>query len=111
MRIEQLAAMINMSSSSLHHHFKAITAMSPLQFQKQIRLHEARRMLLAGSTDAANARSRLAMKVRLNSAGSMPACMVSLPKAISNDFVIHSILNTRNNKKTRVIMTWVFGFK
>ncbi|MEK4273224.1 AraC family transcriptional regulator [Paenibacillus sp. FSL R7-0026] len=55
LRIEQLAAMINMSSSSLHHHFKAITAMSPLQFQKQIRLHEARRMLLAGSTDAANA--------------------------------------------------------
>lgn len=38
--------MINMSSSSLHHHFKAITAMSPLQFQKQIRLHEARRMRL-----------------------------------------------------------------
>lgn len=55
LRIEQLAAMINMSSSSLHHHFKAITSMSPLQFQKQIRLQEARRMLLAGSTDAADA--------------------------------------------------------
>lgn len=55
LRIEQLAAMVNMSSSSLHHHFKAITAMSPLQFQKQIRLQEARRMLLSGSTDAADA--------------------------------------------------------
>ncbi|UPK45974.1 AraC family transcriptional regulator [Paenibacillus pabuli] len=55
LRIEQLASMINMSTSSLHYHFKAITAMSPLQYQKQIRLQEARRMLLAGSTDAADA--------------------------------------------------------
>ncbi|MFS0869986.1 AraC family transcriptional regulator [Paenibacillus xylanilyticus] len=55
LRVEQLADMINMSSSSLHHHFKAITTMSPIQFQKQIRLQEARRMLIAGTTDAANA--------------------------------------------------------
>ena len=55
LRIEQLASMINMSTSSLHYHFKAVTAMSPLQYQKQIRLQEARRMLLAGSTDAADA--------------------------------------------------------
>jgi len=55
LRVEQLADMINMSSSSLHHHFKAITTMSPIQFQKQIRLQEARRMLIAGMTDAANA--------------------------------------------------------
>ncbi|WP_228469246.1 AraC family transcriptional regulator [Paenibacillus sp. JNUCC31] len=55
LRIQQLAAMINMSTSSLHHHFKAVTAMSPLQYQKQIRLQEARRLLLAGSTDAADA--------------------------------------------------------
>ncbi|NUU80174.1 AraC family transcriptional regulator [Paenibacillus xylanilyticus] len=55
LRVEQLADMINMSSSSLHYHFKAITTMSPIQFQKQIRLQEARRMLIAGTTDAANA--------------------------------------------------------
>ncbi|MFX3647499.1 MAG: AraC family transcriptional regulator N-terminal domain-containing protein [Paenibacillus sp.] len=55
LRIEELASRVNMSSSSLHHHFKAITAMSPLQFQKQIRLQEARRILLTGSTDAADA--------------------------------------------------------
>ncbi|MEC0128132.1 AraC family transcriptional regulator [Paenibacillus pabuli] len=55
LRIQQLAAMINMSTSSLHYHFKAVTAMSPLQYQKQIRLQEARRLLLAGSTDAADA--------------------------------------------------------
>ncbi|MET3943099.1 AraC-like DNA-binding protein [Paenibacillus sp. PvP094] len=55
LRVDQLAAMVNMSSSSLHYHFKAITAMSPIQFQKQIRLQEARSMLIAGSTDAADA--------------------------------------------------------
>ncbi|MBE7679528.1 AraC family transcriptional regulator [Paenibacillus sp. P13VS] len=55
LRVDQLAAMVNMSSSSLHYHFKAITAMSPIQFQKQIRLQEARNMLIAGSTDAADA--------------------------------------------------------
>ncbi|MCD0504785.1 AraC family transcriptional regulator, partial [Bordetella petrii] len=52
LRIEHLAQTVNMSTSSLHHHFKAVTAMSPLQYQKQIRLQEARRLLLAGVTDA-----------------------------------------------------------
>jgi len=44
-----------MSSSSLHQHFKAVTAMSPLQYQKQLRLQEARRMLLSEAVDAATA--------------------------------------------------------
>lgn len=44
-----------MSVSGLHHHFKAVTAMSPLQFQKELRLQEARRLLLAGDVDAATA--------------------------------------------------------
>jgi AraC-like DNA-binding protein len=44
-----------MSVSGLHHPFKAVTAMSPLQFQKQLRLQEARRLLLAGDVDAATA--------------------------------------------------------
>jgi len=44
-----------MSVSGFHHHFKAVTAMSPLQFQKQLRLQEARRLLLAGDVDAATA--------------------------------------------------------
>jgi len=52
LRIEQLAHTVNMSTSSLHHHFKAVTAMSPLQYQKQLRLQEARRLLLAGLADA-----------------------------------------------------------
>jgi AraC-like DNA-binding protein len=52
LRIETLARVAGMSPSSLHRHFKSITNMSPLQFQKQIRLQEARRLLLARRTDA-----------------------------------------------------------
>ena len=55
LRIAALARQLGMSTSGLHHHFKAVTAMSPLQFQKQIRLQEARRLLLAGDSDAATA--------------------------------------------------------
>lgn len=55
LRIAGLARQLGMSSSGLHHHFKAVTGMSPLQFQKQIRLQEARRLLLAGNFDAATA--------------------------------------------------------
>ncbi|MFL9815225.1 AraC family transcriptional regulator [Stutzerimonas sp. VN223-3] len=47
LRIEELARRVNLSSSSLHHRFKALTAMSPLQYQKQLRLQEARRLLMA----------------------------------------------------------------
>jgi AraC-like DNA-binding protein len=53
--IAGLARQLGISSSGLHHHFKAVTGMSPLQFQKQIRLQEARRLLLAGNFDAATA--------------------------------------------------------
>ncbi|MDP4098214.1 AraC family transcriptional regulator [Paenibacillus sp. P96] len=54
LRIEELAELANMSPSSLHRHFKEVTAMSPLQYQKRIRLQEARRMLLSESADAAD---------------------------------------------------------
>ncbi|MBZ9937594.1 AraC family transcriptional regulator [Mesorhizobium sp. BR1-1-16] len=52
MRIDSLAEIAGMSPASLHRHFKAVTAMSPLQFQKQIRLIEARRRLVAENLDA-----------------------------------------------------------
>jgi len=48
-----------MSVSGLHHHFKAVTALSPLQYQKHLRLQEARRLLLDGSLDAATAGYRV----------------------------------------------------
>ena len=46
LRVDQLAASVQMSTSTFHHHFRALTAMSPLQFQKKLRLHEARRLML-----------------------------------------------------------------
>jgi len=58
-RLEELAARAHMSASSLHHHFKAVTAMSPLQYQKRLRLYEARRLLLGGELDAASAAYRV----------------------------------------------------
>lgn len=59
LRISDLASMVNMSASSLHHHFRQITAMSPLQYQKVLRLHEARRMLLTEGCDVATAAHRV----------------------------------------------------
>lgn len=53
--IELLASEARMSASALHHHFKQVTAMSPLQYQKQLRLQEARRLILIQGSDAASA--------------------------------------------------------
>lgn len=58
-RIEELAAAAHMSVSSFHHRFKAVTAMSPVQFQKNLRLHEARRLMLVEGSDAAGAAHRV----------------------------------------------------
>ncbi|GAB2872057.1 AraC family transcriptional regulator N-terminal domain-containing protein [Paraburkholderia jirisanensis] len=54
LRIEDLAATAAMSVATFHRHFRAITALSPLQFQKQVRLHEARAKLMAGTRDVAS---------------------------------------------------------
>jgi AraC-like DNA-binding protein len=59
LRIEDIARELGMSVSGFHHHFKAITAMSPLQFQKQMRLQEARRLMLGKDLDAASAGYRV----------------------------------------------------
>ncbi|MDT8860839.1 AraC family transcriptional regulator [Alkalihalobacillus sp. MEB130] len=58
-RVEDLAEIANMSGASLHRHFKEITAMSPIQFQKQLRLQEARRLLVAESSDVADVAFRV----------------------------------------------------
>lgn len=55
MNVEALAEMVNMSLSSFHQHFKAVTALSPLQFQKELRLREARRLMLTAQLDATSA--------------------------------------------------------
>lgn len=55
LRMDDLAARFNMSISTFHHHFRALTAVSPLQFQKRLRLHEARRLMISENLDAAGA--------------------------------------------------------
>lgn len=62
LRIEQLARELGMSVSSFHYHFKAVTAMSPLQFHKQLRLQEARRLMLSENLDATRAAYRVGYK-------------------------------------------------
>ncbi|MFC0011926.1 AraC family transcriptional regulator [Devosia nitrariae] len=57
--IEVVASEAGMSASSLHEHFKQVTSMSPLQYQKQLRLQEARRLILSQSADAATAGHRV----------------------------------------------------
>ena len=59
LRIDDIARELGMSVSGFHHHFKSVTAMSPLQFQKQIRLQEARRLMLGEDLDAASAGFRV----------------------------------------------------
>ena len=58
-RMDDIAYDLGMSVSGFHHHFKSVTAMSPLQFQKQIRLQEARRLMLSEDLDAASAGFRV----------------------------------------------------
>lgn len=55
LRVDELASIANMGTSTLHHHFRALTAMSPLQYQKQLRLVAARERMLVEGIDAASA--------------------------------------------------------
>jgi transcriptional regulator GlxA family with amidase domain len=55
LRVEELADIAGMGVSTLHHHFRALTAMSPLQYQKQLRLQTARGRMLVDGVDAASA--------------------------------------------------------
>lgn len=59
LKMDDIAHELGMSVSGFHHHFKSVTAMSPLQFQKQIRLQEARRLMLGEDLDAASAGYRV----------------------------------------------------
>ena len=54
-RVDEIASRAHMSRSGFHQHFKTVTAMTPLQYQKQLRLQEARRLMLSEATDAATA--------------------------------------------------------
>ena len=58
-RVDRLAAEAGMSPSSFHHHFKAVTSMSPLQYRTQLRLQEARRLMVSEGLEAASAGFRV----------------------------------------------------
>lgn len=58
-RVEEVARVAHMSPSAFHQHFKAVTAMSPLQYQKRLRLQEARRLMLGEALDATAAAYRV----------------------------------------------------
>ena len=55
LRVDDLASRAHMSSSAFHHHFRSMTALSPLQYQKNLRLNEARRLMMMENLDAAAA--------------------------------------------------------
>ncbi len=59
MKVEELAELVHMSASSFHEHFKSVTSMSPLQYQKVLRLQEARRLMLSAMVDANAASQRV----------------------------------------------------
>src|SRR5882672_3202342 len=59
LKMEVIARELGMSVSGFHHHFKSVTTMSPLQFQKHLRLQEARRLMLGEDLDAASAGFRV----------------------------------------------------
>jgi AraC-like DNA-binding protein len=59
MKVEELAGLVHMSVSSFHEHFKSVTSMSPLHYQKVLRLQEARRLMLSTMMDAGSASLRV----------------------------------------------------
>jgi AraC-like DNA-binding protein len=59
MKVEELAELVHMSASSFHEHFKSVTSMSPLHYQKVLRLQEARRLMLSAMEDASTASQRV----------------------------------------------------
>ncbi len=59
MNVDELAKLVNMSVSSFHRQFKSVTSMSPLQYQKELRLQEARRLMLTAMMDAGSASRRV----------------------------------------------------
>jgi AraC-like DNA-binding protein len=59
MKVEELAGLVHMSVSSFHEHFKSVTSMSPLHYQKVLRLEEAKRLMLSTMMDASTASQRV----------------------------------------------------
>ena len=78
-RIEDLANRVKMSTSSFHQHFKQVTSMSPLQYQKQLRLLEARRLMLTEDSDAIAAAYQVGYESPHSSAENIHGCSALHP--------------------------------
>jgi len=83
-RIEALAKQVGMSVSSFHAHFKAVTAMSPLQYQKRLRLLEARQIMLVEMRDAVSTAYRVGYESPSQFSRGMPACSATRRGGISS---------------------------
>lgn len=82
LQIEALAKQVNMSPSALHSHFKAVAAMSPIQYQKRLRLQEARRRLLSGGRAQKPSPMKWDTAVRRSPAGNTSGFSVNHPDAM-----------------------------
>jgi len=81
LHMEELAGVARMGVSTLHHQFRALTAMSPLQYQKQLRLQRARERMLMDGVDATSAAYEVATRASANSTASTAVSSVSLHSA------------------------------
>jgi AraC-like DNA-binding protein len=75
--MDELAERAFMSPSTFRQHFREVTGISPLQYQKQLRLQEARHLMLNHNFDAGRAAISVGMKVHRNSAVNILACLES----------------------------------
>ena len=74
-KVEELAVRAHISPSTFRQHFRAITGVSPLQYQKQLRLQEARQLMLNEDLDSSTPAGGWATKVRRSSAGNTADCL------------------------------------
>ena len=86
LRMEDLAEVADMGISTLHHHFRTLTPMSPLQYQKRLRLQAARVRMLLDGIDAASAAFEVGYEIPASSVANIAAFSASLPCAISAPF-------------------------
>jgi transcriptional regulator GlxA family with amidase domain len=86
LRVEELAALATMSVSSFHRHFRAVTSMTSIQFQKQIRPREARARLLAQPGDITSVGFAVGYNSPHSSAASTGACSACLLAATRSRF-------------------------
>jgi len=80
MKVEELAELVHMSVSSFHEHFKSVTSMSPLQYQKVLRLQEAMRLMLSTMMDAGTASQRVGYLSALRSSAENTAAFSEVPQ-------------------------------